>query len=353
MSSDARSTRRQFMLASAWALGTVPALVTHAAQPPAQPAQPTPQPPPPPPPRFFQWREVVPGVLVGLSPAGDPAIGANSVLVLGKEEALLIDAKYVACGPSLRKEAESFGRPLKRVILTHHHPDHTGGAFAFTPDIPVVGHSQCKARVLAQLPRYAESLDGSLTAIAKVAGEPTKSVLEEGQKIKARFAEMKAEQFAPTQTIDADTNLEVGGIKLQVRVFGSAHTDNDLVVHLPELNVLVVGGLVVGKLHAYLDRPGGGTVAGWLDTLTKLSGMCNDKTVIIPANGDPAGPDSLRQQAEYLTALRGYVLDAVKAGKVRDEVVKAAIPPAYESFALPAVYALTMGAIFDELTPSK
>lgn len=352
------SRRTVLGILAATPLARLAAAVPPDPETPAPPATPPPAappaaPPPPPPARFFTWREVAPGVIVAMGPEGAPTLGANSVLVLGSAEALLLDTKFAALGAVMRREAESFGKPLKRVLVTHHHTDHTGGDHAFTGDIPVVGHAKCKPRVLAQLQRYLDGLDPVIAAIGGVPGEPAKAVAAEAAQLKAKAAELKAEQFAPTQTIDADANLEMGGIKVQVHHFGPAHTDNDLAVFLPDLNVLHTGDLLFNGYHAHLDRVGGGSTAGWIASLDKMVAMCNDKTVVVPGYGEPTNVDALKRQASYLAAVRAMVEEQVKAGKPREEVVKLPAPADYAKYGLESLYTITLGAMFDELTEKK
>lgn len=316
------------------------------ASPPVAPA------PAAPPTRFFVWKEIAPGVVAAMSPDGSPVFGGNTTLIVGKDEAMLLDTKYPSLGAALRREAESFGRPLKRVLVTHHHADHTGGDWAFTANVPVVGHVKCKPRVLGQLPRYTEGLEGMVAAIAKLGSEQAKALAAEAEQLRLKAGELKAEQFAPTQTIDADANLEVGGVKAQVRHFGPAHTDNDLVVFLPDLNVLHTGDLLFNGFHAFLDRPGGGSCAGWIATLDKMVALCNDKTVVVPGHGELTNVDALKRQASYLATIRALVEEQVKAGKPKEEVVKLAPPAEYEKYGLVQLFAMTVGAVFDEVTES-
>jgi glyoxylase-like metal-dependent hydrolase (beta-lactamase superfamily II) len=207
--------------------------------------------------------------------------------------------------------------------------------------------------VLEQLKRYVDGVDATIAEIGKIQGEPAKQVAAEAALLKTKAAELKAEQFAPTQTIDADANLEMGGVKVQVHHFGPAHTDNDLAVFLPGLNVLHTGDLLFHGYHAHLDKPGGGSCDGWIATLDKMVAMCNDKTVVVPGYGEPTNVDALKRQASYLAAMKAIVGEQVKVGKAREEVVKMPPPAEYEKYGLVSLYAITLGAMYDELAEKK
>lgn len=284
------------------------------------------------------------------SPDGNPFLGCNAALLVAKDESILMGTKYAAVGAALRRESEGFGRPIRRVLVTHHHTDHSGGNLAFTADIPVLAHARAKPRILAQLQRYTGGIEGTIAGAAKVPGEPAKAVVAEGEKLRAEGEQLRAEQFAPTQTVDADTNLENGGAKVQLRYFGPAHTDNDLAFFLPDANVLYAGDLVANKVHSLLDRPGGGTCAGWIETLGKITALCDAKTVVVPGHGEVTGVEGIKEQAAYLETVRGLVAEAVKAGKAREEVLKMGPPKAFEAFGLLQLFPLTLGALYDELT---
>jgi cyclase len=298
---------------------------------------------------FFAWEEVVPGVWVAYAPAGAPNLGGNATVALGPTGAVLVDAKYPATSAALRRESGLLGKPLTTVINTHHHADHTGGNLAFTVDLPVLAHPNAAPRILAQFARYADGIPGMAASLAKVEGEPARAVAAEAEDLAKRAAELKAEQFAPTRSIDLGVDLDLGGLKARAVHPGPAHTDNDIAIFLPDANVLVAGDLVFSGSHAVLDRGAGGTSAGWIRAVGILYPLCDDKTVVVPGHGRHGGRSLLSAQADYLQTLRGLMAEAVQKGVARSEAIKTPAPGEFKDLERQQVYPATLGAIYDEV----
>ena len=70
---------------------------------------------------------------------------------------------------------------------------------------------------------------------------------------------IKADAFAPTTLFAADHDLDVGGVKVQLRHLGAGHTDNDIIAFLPDRNVIHTGDLLFRKVYPYMDIGGGAT----------------------------------------------------------------------------------------------
>src|ERR1051326_3540879 len=130
-------SRREFLISSGLAAGAL-MLSRHAA------ARPDPDP------TYFKWKALSEDAWVGFGEGG------NSLVLLGKSSAALVDCKNAPFGPCLRREAEALGAPVKLVINTHHHPDPPGGSHAFRRDdkVAMVAHEKCKPRIAGNLSRY-------------------------------------------------------------------------------------------------------------------------------------------------------------------------------------------------------
>jgi glyoxylase-like metal-dependent hydrolase (beta-lactamase superfamily II) len=162
-----------------------------------------------------------------------------------------------------------------------------------------------------------------------------------------RMARFIPADFEPTQTMRDSMDLEVAGVKLSLRHFGPGHTDNDVVVHVPALNLVHTGDLLFNKRHPYVDRDGGANTASWQASLTKVIELCDDKTVVVPGHGELANVAALREQIEYFDKARDLVARAIKAGKSRADVqhLEPTMFPGYQGTA----WQLTLRAIFEEL----
>ena len=104
----------------------------------AQPAQPGRE-------TYFEFKPVHDRVIAVTGGGGNAAIWKTP-----KAQALLVDCKHVHLGYTLRREIDAQGYKLSKVINTHHHMDHTGGNYAFTPDGELIAHTNLTPRVRDQ-----------------------------------------------------------------------------------------------------------------------------------------------------------------------------------------------------------
>jgi glyoxylase-like metal-dependent hydrolase (beta-lactamase superfamily II) len=290
---------------------------------------------------FFEWKPVCEGARAAFGNGG------NALVVAGTQGALLVDCKNSPFGQELRREADAPTK-LTHVVNTHHHGDHTGGNHAFTPDLPVIAQTNATPRILGQLNRYVSQIKEGLGAAAEKQGQSAKQVLADHRALYARVTQIKATEFAPKITFDKDYEIDLGGTKVGLHHYGPGHTDNDLVVHIPSLNVLHTGDLVFNKMHPYVDRDGGATTSGWMASLKKAIGLCDAQTHVIPGHGELCTVDGLKQQVEYFEKMRDLVGTQLKAGKTRKEVAEMR-PQLFEGYGKPDFVGMVLGAIYDEL----
>lgn len=312
-------------------------------------------------------------------------VSGNMTLILGTsgKPAILIDSQTAPFGPQIRREAQHLGDHVELVISTHHHPEITGGLRAFTADTRVVSHVNGPKRIAAQMNRYISQVKEFLYVDdGKSAKKEAKDAIEaDFRELHHRKAVLKPAEFTATQTINTpSTEMTIGGRRMVLLAPGGmrtevpstcgvlpvdavavngigAHTDNDLVVHLPDEDILIAGGLLSTQLHAVVDRDGGANTKGWRAALDQLDGLCTAKTIVIPGEGPVAARSVLRWQREYLETLRKHVETQVSQGRKRQEVraTKPALP-AFPGGAAPqrakesaTRLMMSMDAIWDEI----
>jgi len=172
------------------------------------------------------WREVADRVFVRrYATWGDEPFDQNIGAVLGRVGLVVIDTRAShRLADALRAEiAELSGMPIAAVVNTHHHWDHTFGNARFLPS-PIWGHVRCaervrddgdamRARVVAQAPQYADEL-------SEVVLTP------------------------PDRTFSDAATVDLGDRELQLSYLGHGHTDNDIVIEVPDSEVLFAGDLL-------------------------------------------------------------------------------------------------------------
>lgn len=277
---------------------------------------------------FLEWKNVGEGVDAALG------FGGNSMVIRGKNAAALVDCKNAPFGAVLRREAEALGEGVKltQVINTHHHADHTGGNHAFAGGLPIIAQEKAIERVKAQVERYVGQLKDGARQIGDKQGAPAEGVRADLKGFQEKLEKLSAADFAPTESFKDSRTLDIGGVKVVLIHFGAGHTDNDLIVHLPDRNVIHTGDLLFMKRHPVIDRSAAATTTGWTASLKKIIDLCDAKTRVVPGHGELTDVSGLRTQMAYFDAARAAVGDAIKAGKSKDEVGKMVLAAPFDGY---------------------
>jgi len=179
--------------------------------------------------------------------------------------------------------AKTSPQPVRTLINTHHHGDHTHGNFLFD-DATIVAHDRCREELLA-------------------AGPPTFP--------RALFGDVEwgAVQLAPPFLTYSDAvTLYVDDLRCEVRYVGvPAHTTNDSIVWIPEHSVLFTGDLIFNGGTPFMLM---GSIAGAIDALERVVRPLSPRT-IVPGHGEVCGPETIDEVVGYLR----FVQDVARRGK--------------------------------------
>lgn len=246
-------------------------------------------------------KEVAPGVFVHqgryeLFTPRNSGDTSNSGFIVGSDAVAVIDtggSEHV--GEALLAAIRAHTKlPIKYVINTHMHPDHLFGNAAFKGESPAfIGH--------AKLPR---------------------ALAARGERYLAINKELLGESFAgteivpPTELVDGRRELDLGGRKLLLEAYPTAHTDNDLTVLDENTGTMFLGDLLFSRHVPALD----GSIRGWLTQIDKLAARTDIKRAV-PGHG-PASmtwPDALAAEKRYLTTVADDVRAMIKQGKTLAE----------------------------------
>jgi len=222
--------------------------------------------------------------------------GSNIIVSTGADGTLLVDDEYASLGAQLRAMlATRQALPVKAVIDTHFHNDHTGNNEAFGRDgARIVAQSKAALRMHAD---QTMSLYGAQKAYPQIAW--------------------------PTTLVKNSMRLRWNGEEIDLLHIGPAHTDGDLVVFFRRQNVLATGDLYVtgDYLPPYFDDLNGGTAAGMIAAAGKLLKLTNDRTLIVPGHGPVTDRSALLQYRDRFVAVRDRIRKGIAAGMNEDAVV--------------------------------
>jgi glyoxylase-like metal-dependent hydrolase (beta-lactamase superfamily II) len=292
---------------------------------------------------YFSWLEVAPGVRAAIGGGG------NALLVADGGQALVSDAKNLGLGHTLRREAEAFGTPVTVAVNTHHHGDHTGGNVAFASDVPLIANPTARTRILAQAEGVAgqtnDRLASMIDQMSQEGADPRviDDIIEEAGAIEAAYPEA----MAPNDTFLVEREVQVGRRTVLLLHVGAGHTDNDVFLHLPEVNVIHTGDLLFVGRHGFMDQNGGVDSHGWQRSVQAMIDLCDSETVVVSGHGDIVDRTGLERQYEYFNQMRAAVEAAVAEGRTKAEV-QALTPSALADISGDA--SRNLGVVFDEVT---
>ncbi len=223
--------------------------------------------------------------------------GGNLGLVVGKDATFVIDAQYEQMAPKIKAAVEAISKkPIRFVINTHWHFDHTGGnEFMGNHDAVIVAHDNVRKRM------------------------STKQAVEFlGMKF-----EPSPEKALPTVTFQDGATFHLNGETIRVIHMASAHTDGDAIVHFQKSNVIHMGDLYFNGLYPFIDTYSGGNVDGVIAAADKVLAMSDEATRLIPGHGPLARKADLKAYRDMLVAISQRIKAHMKEGKKMEEIIAA------------------------------
>jgi glyoxylase-like metal-dependent hydrolase (beta-lactamase superfamily II) len=191
--------------------------------------------------------------------------------------------------------------PVRRVVNTHHNGDHCWGNQLFA-GAEIIGHRLCAAAFGKESPR-------AMQALQRASGSPALEWLAAALR---PFDFTGIELTPPTTLIDDGLSLDLDGVRADLLYVGPAHTQGDLIVHLPREGVVFAGDVLFR-----LCTPIGweGTFARWGEALDRIVAL--DPAVVVPGHGPLCGVEGPREMKAYLEYVRGEARRAFDAGLAR------------------------------------
>jgi glyoxylase-like metal-dependent hydrolase (beta-lactamase superfamily II) len=213
--------------------------------------------------------------------------GCNVIALPGPDGALMIDGGLAANADALLaavKTATGTSR-INTLINTHWHPEQTGANEAVGRAGGVIFAHEKTKTLLSNTVYSAIGVTGRVPALNK-----------EGR---------------PAKTTRGDGSMEFAGQQIDYGYMPAAHTDGDLFVHFPKLNLLVAGGVVSAEEWPLLDYKNGAWLGGRVRALERLATIVKPDTRVVPATGRmTTGKDIMRQRDIYqklFTTMIGYL----------------------------------------------
>ena len=232
--------------------------------------------------------------------------GGNIGLVVTDDGAFLIDDQYAPLTDRILAAVSSItNQPIRFVLNTHWHGDHTGGNENLAErGTVVVAHDNVRQRM-------------STEQVSEFFGRTTPPA---------------ADGALPVITFNDEVRFHLGNETVHAFHVPQAHTDGDSIVHLHEANVIHAGDVIFYGLYPFVDGESGGSLPGLIDAVDRIADYVNEETVIIPGHGPLMRERQLGQYRAMLATVHARLKSRIDAGEDLDTIQAANITEEYDAF---------------------
>jgi glyoxylase-like metal-dependent hydrolase (beta-lactamase superfamily II) len=229
--------------------------------------------------------------------------GGNVAVDVTADGVLLVDDMFDRNHADILAQVKAVtDKPLKYVINTHQHDDHAGGDFKMLPIVEVIAHKNARANLVTIKQPYYEDTPGTPIGLPRV-------------------------------TFSDELAVNLAGKEIRAKYFGRGHTNGDVIVYFPDLNVIHTGDLFLGRqagrggaaqtrppgVNIYVDYAQGGSFLDWTKTLDGILQL--DFDTAIPGHGPVSTKADVVKFRADLETMRNRLAGMVKEGKSKAEVL--------------------------------
>jgi glyoxylase-like metal-dependent hydrolase (beta-lactamase superfamily II) len=224
--------------------------------------------------------------------------GGNIGVSSGADGTFIIDDQYAPATPAINAALEQLGvAPVRFVLNTHWHGDHTGGNENYAKaGAVIVAHENARARM-------------STPQRGKFRGQATPA---------------SPQAALPVITFAGSVSLYLNGHRIRALHAAPAHTDGDVMVYFEDANVLHAGDLLFNGLYPFIDPDSGGSVEGLIAAVDLILDTTNDDTVIIPGHGPLSNRAAVHAYRQMLVETSSRVRRLMDDGMDVEQIVAAA-----------------------------
>jgi glyoxylase-like metal-dependent hydrolase (beta-lactamase superfamily II) len=223
--------------------------------------------------------------------------GGNISVLTGKDGTLLVDSGFSVSQSAIQNALASIqAPPVKRLINTHWHTDHTdGNAWLNQSGAQILAHENTRKRL-----SVATRVEGWQWTFPPA---PPGAI--------------------PTTVFQNEHTLRHNDTKLALKYYGPAHTDSDIWVHFVEADVVHLGDTWWNGFYPFIDYSTGGSIDGQIRAAEVNVAHFTDKTIFIPGHGPVGKRSDLVQFRDMLQTIRAKVAALKKRGMTLDQVIAA------------------------------
>ena len=214
--------------------------------------------------------------------------GGNVAVYITSEGVILVDDKYDQDYDHIMEKIKSVTNlPVKYVLSTHYHSDHSGGNAKFLPTAEVISTANARTNIVEHKQSNAQP------------------------------------NMQPARVVfTVESSVFLGGKEVRAHYYGRGHTNGDAVIYFPAERVMHTGDLMAGNTPL-IDYPGGGSLADWPNTLDQVLKV--DFDTVIPGHGPVTTREKLKAYRDDVEREKNRATQLIRQGKSQAEVGKAMI----------------------------
>jgi glyoxylase-like metal-dependent hydrolase (beta-lactamase superfamily II) len=221
--------------------------------------------------------------------------GGTIGFLLSNDGIVVIDSQFPDTAPHLIEDLKKRNTaPIRHLLNTHHHGDHTGGNIAFK-------------------------------GIAEHVFAHNNSLIN--QRTVAERNKTTDKQLFPDTTFTKSAKIKIGKEKIKAYYFGAAHTNGDAIYHFTKANIMHLGDLMFNKRHPFVDRSAGANMRNWINVLDNVIKKGSSDTQYIFGHslnpGEEVGTaEDIRKFQDYLGKVLQFAEQEFKRGISKEEFIK-------------------------------
>ncbi len=250
-------------------------------------------------------------------------VGGNIGLSIGDDAVFVVDDQFAPLTPKIQAAIRALtDKPVKFVLNTHWHFDHTGGNEHL---------GEAGALIVAQDNVRKRMSTEQFMAAMNMRFEPSPTVA------------------LPVVTFNDAVTFHINGDSIVASHVAPAHTDGDAIVQFVKANVIHTGDVFNNTGFPFVDRSSGGSVQGIIAAADRIYFLANATTKIVPGHGEVVDRARVKQWRDAVASVRDRIAREVKGGKTIDQVLALKLTAPYEKD-WPGGHERFVRAVYDELS---
>jgi glyoxylase-like metal-dependent hydrolase (beta-lactamase superfamily II) len=221
--------------------------------------------------------------------------GGNILVSVGEDGVFMVDDQFAPLTVKIKDAISKItDKPIKFVINTHWHPDHTGGNENLgEASAIIVSHDNVRKRLSTE--QFSDFFKRSVPPLS--------------------------EKGLPIITFSDNMTIYQNDDKIHIIHMDNGHTDGDSIVFFTKNNVIHVGDDFSDKAYPFIDISSGGTVDGLISSLKTISSRINDETKVVSGHTGISNKTKVNEYANMLTDVRNQTSQMITEGKTLEDII--------------------------------